>query len=132
MPAPGTPSVVPPNVDGNWRGTLSSSWGDVAITASLANDVYTPTISGSFALERQGETGKIYGSLDKPQPDSAGFLGTLSVSYLTPGGEPCNGSGQFAGNVTPQSVSFVAVGGGGFTQGNCPDPPMNVRIQLHR
>jgi hypothetical protein len=134
FPPPGTPSPPYVPLSGNWHGTLSSSWGDAVMTATLANDKYTPTLSGSFALQARGATGKIYGNLDTRAQEAgrASFWGTVSVSYLTPSGESCNGTGQFGGIVTEQSVSLSGANGGGFAEGNCQDPPVNVRITLRR
>ena len=131
---PGTPSILQTPVTGEWRGTFASSWGEEPVTATLENLDSSQSISGSFALESQRATGTIYGAMETRQeaPDHGNFWGTLSISYATPTGETCQGTGQFAGGGGAQWVTFDSVGGGGFTTGNCPNPPMNVRITLHR
>jgi hypothetical protein len=134
FPTPGTPSPVQPRLNGAWQGTFSSSWGDVAMTATIANGKYTPEISGTFALQGQRATGTISGTLDTRQqdPGQALFWGSITLEYPTAGGEACRATGRFGGSVTEYSVSLTSVNGDGFTGGNCSDPPLNVRIQLRR
>jgi hypothetical protein len=131
---PGTPSILQTAVTGEWRGTFASSWAEEPLTATLENLDSSQSISGSFALESQRATGTIYGAMETRReiPDHGNFWGTLSISYATPTGETCRATGQFAGSGGEQLVTFQSVGGGGFTIGDCPDPPMNVRITLRR
>jgi hypothetical protein len=130
IPPPGTPSLLQTPVTGNWSGTFSSSWGDVKTTASLANEQYSQTISGSFVLDGQRATGSIYGGLDtKRETESGIFHGQISISYQTSGGAMCSSSGTFSGS---GSETLLVFDGPGFTTGNCPDPPTDVRITLRR
>jgi hypothetical protein len=133
FPPPGTPSLLQTPVSGAWRGAFSSSWGEVPITATLSNDEYSQGISGSFTLEGQRATGTISGTLQTRSevPDNGLFHGQLSISYVTPSGETCRSTGQFTGGGSGTFLTFESVTGG-FTAGNCPDPPTNVRLTLRR
>jgi hypothetical protein len=103
------------------------------MTATLSNDEYSQGISGSFALEGQRASGTISGTLQTRNevPDNGLFHGQLSISYVTPTGEMCRSTGQFGGGGSRTSLTFLSATGG-FTTGNCPNPPMNPRLTLRR
>jgi hypothetical protein len=90
-------------------------------------------ISGGFAVDGQRAIGTVSGTLETKEKDRAGFFwGTLTISYLTSLGEMCRSTSSFnttVGSATERSASFVT---DGFTSGNCPSPPMNIRISLSR
>jgi hypothetical protein len=133
FPPPGTPSLLTTPVTGAWQGTFSSSWGEVPMTATLSNVEGGQGISGSFALEGQRATGTISGSLQtrSESPDNGLFHGQLSISYVTPAGDMCRSTGQFTGGGSQAFLTFQSVTGG-FTSGNCPNPPTSPRLTLRR
>jgi len=130
-PAPGSPSLVQTPVTGDWTGTFESSWGLLPVSAKLANEKYSQGISGSFALEGQHATGTVGGNVQTLDKDSLGlFQGSLTISYAVSSGEVCLSTSTVAsGSASEKWIEFVTAG---FTTGNCPDPPMNIRITLRR
>jgi hypothetical protein len=131
VPPPGSPSLLQTPVTGNWTGTFESNWGAIPVTATLANEKYSQTISGSFALGGKRATGTIYGALETHAKDDPGmFYGTLTISYRLSSGDVCRGTSDVTiGSAFETSFSLVT---SGFPTGNCSDPPSDVRMMLRR
>ena len=127
---PVTPTLQTP-LTGEWSGTFESSWGRLPVKATLANDPYSQSISGSYVLDGGRATGTIDGALQTGAKDAAGlFHGTITISYATLDGQTCrSSSGGQSGSAT--STRF-AIESAGFTTGDCPDPPTTIRITLAR
>jgi hypothetical protein len=87
-----------------------------------ANEKYSQTISGSFALGGKRATGTIYGALETRAKDDPGmFYRTLTISYRLSSGDVCGGTSDVTiGSAFETSFSLVT---SGFPTGNCPDPP---------
>jgi hypothetical protein len=131
VPPPGSPSLVQTPVTGDWTGTFDSSWGLLQMSATLANEKYSQSIYGSFVLEGQRATGTVGGALQTHDTDTPGlFQGSLTISYPLANGEMCRStSGVTSGSATERWIEFVT---SGFTIGNCPNPPANIRMTLRR
>ena len=131
VPAPGTPALVQTPMTGDWTGTFDSSWGLLQVTAALANEKHSQSISGSFALEGQRAIGTVYGALQTRDTDTPGFFhGSLTISYLLPTGETCRSTSSVtSGSASERWIDFVT---SGFPSGNCPGPPVSVRMTLRR
>ena len=132
VPPPGSSPLRTTEITGEWTGTFESSWGTLPIRATLANQKYTNSISGSYSVDGQRATGTVGGSLQTYDDEStpALFHGTLDISYSMPDGKVCRSTtGVTSGSALPSSVTFLT---DGFVTGNCQDAPMNVRITLRR
>ena len=129
--SPGSPGTIQTPVNGEWTGTFESSWGTMPIRMTLANEPYSQSISGSYALDGQRATGTIYGALQTQEKDGGGFLhGSMTISYQMADGQLCrSSSGVTSGSALANSFSMQTAG---FPTGNCPEPPVTVRITLHR
>ena len=131
LPSPG--AVMPPEtfVDGEWTGTLESTWGTLPVKATLASRKYSYTLTGTYQVDGQRATGTIYGGLQTSDRDSpALFHGTIDIEYQTGNGATCrNSTPSVSGSVSSTSAVWVATS---FTIGQCPDPPMNAILKLRR
>lgn len=127
---PVTPTLQTP-VTGDWSGTFESSWGTLPVKATLANDPYSQSITGSYVLDGGRATGTIGGALQTREKDSAGlFHGTITISYAIADGQTCrSSSGGQPGSATS---AWFTIETAGFPTGNCPDPPTTIRITLRR
>ena len=131
--SPNAPGLVQPTLTGEWSGTFESSWGVLPVKASLTNERYYAPIWGEFRIDGLRASGRVSGSLQTIDRYSGStFWGSLTISYLTASGEMCRSESSFgitSGTASEKAVHFFTEG---FTSGNCPDPPMKVRMTLRR
>lgn len=118
-------------VTGDWTGTFESSWGTLPIKATFANERYTQSISGTYALDGNRATGTIGGTMQTRERDIPGFLiGSMDISFELPDGQRCRSfSAPVVGSATSRSFTIDSTD---FRHGNCPDPPSTMRITLTR
>lgn len=131
LPAPGSPSLLQTDVTGQWSGTFESSWGTLPITASLANERYSQSISGTYAVDGERASGTMFGGLQTHDEDSPGLLqGSLTISYRLDDGRTCRSTSSVtSGSATTR---WFQMSTDGFPTGDCPNPPAAVRITLRR
>lgn len=95
-----TPAPAPATIAGDWSGTWQFVTSGVTVTDNVhVTFTQSDTVTGTWAADG-GATGQF-----RFAPGST-VTGTFSITQLTVGGQPCNGSANLTGTVATNAITL--------------------------